>query len=371
MLESNDYFKRIIFWEPTLSPHKIDLINSIKEIDLKIDVMYISAQGISEERKRLGWNENGFQHCIVNPSYELIDNLLTGDSQNTFHIFSGIKGGSVFKNALYIAKKNNLKIAIMSEPRANEGIKGILRFIHSWLFEDWLRKQSKFIFAIGANGPKWFESVGYDPKIIRYFAYFISNKKYKEIKVSCNNIPVVGYVGRLVKEKGFYDVLESSRYQPNIQFKFLGAGKGSDILVTQESNYPNVLFQGTVDIAEIPHEISSMDILILPSHTSDDGWGMVVSEALMAGCYVITTDKVGSSVLLFSDEIGAKVGVGSPLQISAAIQTAINNGFISEEMKKRRKNWALRNLSSENGAKFLINTICNKSKDIYFFDKNF
>ncbi|KQC99353.1 glycosyltransferase family 4 protein [Acinetobacter soli] len=363
---------RIIFWEPSLSPHKIDLINSIDLIETDMKIIYISARGISEQRKKLGWNEKGYENCIINPSAEQINHLMLSDIANTFHIFSGLKGGDMFENALSIAKNDNkIKFAIMSEPRASEGVKGFLRYLHSWFFEGWLRRQSQFIFAIGANGPKWFKSVGYSSQKIRNFAYFISNEKYKSLPVFNNESPVVGYVGRLVKEKGYHDVLEASKYQSHIQFKFIGAGEGTNILIDYSNKYSNIVFGGAVDISEIPYEISKMDILVLPSHTTDDGWGMVVSEALMAGCYVITTNKVGSSILIFCDEIGTKVNVGSPEQISEAIRNAIQKGFISAEMKSRRKQWALRNLSAENGANFLLNTILNRSQNFNFFDKDF
>ncbi|MDQ1209271.1 glycosyltransferase involved in cell wall biosynthesis [Acinetobacter baylyi] len=365
-------YKKIVFWEPSLSPHKIDLVNTIGLMDFDIETVYLSARGISEQRKNLGWNEKGYEDCIINPSSEQINHLMLSDVSGSFHIFSGIKGGDMFENALSIAKNNNkIKFAIMSEPRASEGVKGFLRYLHSWVFEGWLRRQSQFIFAIGANGSKWFKSVGYSHQKIRNFAYFISNEKYKSLPVSNNENPVVGYVGRLVKEKGFHDVLEASKYQSHIQFKFIGAGEGTNILTDYSNKYSNIMFGGAVDMSEIPYEISKMDILVLPSHTTDDGWGMVISEALMAGCYIITTNKVGSSILIFCDEIGTKVNVGSPEQISDAIQNAIQKGFISVEMKVRRKQWALRNLSSENGATFLLNAIFHRSQDLYFFDKDF
>lgn len=362
---------KIIFWEPSLSPHKIDLINSIGLIHSDIEAVYLSENCVSEERKKLGWTEKGYENCIVHPSVEQINYLMQSDIASTFHIFSGIKGGDMFENALSIAKNNNkIKFAIMSEPRASEGVKGFLRYLHSWFFEGWLRKQSQFIFGIGANGPKWFKSVGYSSKKIRTFAYFISNEKYKSLPVSNNENPVVGYIGRLTKEKGFYDVIMSSKNLNKLQFLFIGTGEGSSYIKSIEAENKNITYKGLVNISDIPYEMSSLDILVLPSQIKD-GWGMVVSEALMAGCYVITTNKVGSSILIFCDEIGAKVDVCSPEQISEAIQNAIQKGFISAEMKSRRKQWALRNLSAENGANFLLDTILNRSQNFYFFDKDF
>lgn len=362
--------RRIVFWEPSLSPHKIDLFRAIKQVDPSIDVLYLSAKGISDERKKLGWAEQGFDDCIVNPSIDFIEKILSEDISTTFHIFSGLKGGAMFKHALSLVKKNKVQFALLSEPRANEGLKGFLRYLHSWCSEIWIRKQISYIFAIGANGPIWFSRVGYSQDKIKPFAYFISTQNYENLPIKNIGNCVVGFVGRLEKSKGFYDVLASSKLVPKSQFKIIGAGAGHDYIIHNLTNYPNINYKGVVNGANIPNEMSTLDIVVQPS-TTDDGWCMVLSEALMAGCYVITTSKVGASLLFFCSEIGTVVDVESPQQIAHAIQNAQSQGFLTIEMKQRRKEWALRNLSTVNVAKFLVNTLRGESQSALFFDKHF
>lgn len=363
--------RRIVFWEPSLSPHKIDLIHAIKQVNPNIDILYLSARGMSESRKKLGWTEQGFDECIVNPSLDFIAKVLSEDISTTFHIFSGLKGGVMFEHALPLVKKNKVQFILLSEPRANEGFKGFLRYLHSWCSEIWIREQVSYVFAIGVNGPKWFSSVGYQQDKIKPFAYFISTQNYDDLPVKNIDDCVIGFVGRLVKEKGFYDVVASSKLVTQSQFKIIGAGKGHDYMLSHKNSYPNIQYLGAVDIIDIPNQIASLDILVLPSHTTDDGWGMVISEALMAGCYVITTNKVGASLLLFCPEIGAVVDVENPQHIAQAIQNAQLQGFLTVEMKQRRKEWALRNLSAVNAAQFLVNTLRGESKSPLFFDKHF
>lgn len=360
----NNSIRRIVFWEPTLSPHKIDLVNALKEIAPEIEVIYLSAKSVSEDRKRLGWSISGFEDCIVDPSNELIRKLLLQDIQHTFHIFSGLKGGRMFENALSITKKYKLKFALMSEPRANEGIKGGLRFIHSWITERWIRNQARYIFAIGAGGIKWFRSVGYKAEKIKPFAYFISEEPYKNINLTDHNKINIGFVGRTVKEKGFQTFLEvAEMFSENINFIVVGGEK-----VNNYHEIENIHYYGSVTIDLVPEILSSIDILIAPSIVKD-GWCVTVSEALLSGCYIITTNKVGASLLLYSDVMGTVVDINNPIQITQLIKDVQQRNLLSIEMRRRRKCWALKNLSAKNGAKYLLETISQNPTENIFFDK--
>lgn len=361
---------RIVFWEPSLSPHKIDLINEIKRIRPHYEVLYISANGISEERKKLGWTESGYEDCLVQPSFDTIEKLFSSNTPNTIHIFSGFKGGKTFQHALKMLKKYQAKFYILSEPRANEGVKGFLRYLDSIFFELWYKNNVRGVFAIGANGPIWFKKVGYKNYKLRLFAYFIDNKKFKNIERKQTDNITVGFIGRTVASKGILDFIETAKMMPEVNFKIVGASHILHELIDSSNSFNNIDFLGSIDMADIPDIMNEFDIIVSPSTTTDDGWGMVVSEALMAGCYIVTTNKVGSSILIFRDEIGEIVPIKDPYNIRNAIQQAIDNNFLNINYRKKRKDWALRNLGADNGAQYLIDVIERNRSDC-FFDKIF
>jgi len=361
--------KRIIFWEPTLSPHKIDLINQLKKIKPSYDILYISAKGISEERKKLGWSEVGYEDCLVKPDFNIIEGYFSSANFETVHIFSGFKGGKTFKYALKMLKKYKPIFYILSEPRANEGVKGFLRYLDSIFFEVWYKNNVKGVFAIGANGPAWFNKVGYNKKKVRLFAYFINNNIFENLKIKSKDNINIGFIGRTVPSKGILDFIETAKLMPEINFKIIGGSDNLQDLVAKYNTLDNLCFLGSTNIKEIPEIINELDILVSPS-TSDDGWGMVVSESLMTGCYIITTNKVGSSTLIFSDEIGRIVPVKDPSSIRISIQEAIDKNYLDIGYREKRKKWALRNLGADNGAKYLLDVIEN-NVEYTFFDKNF
>lgn len=362
--------EKIIFWEPSLSPHKIDLINQIRKMRPAYEVIYVSAKGISEDRKKLGWSESGYESCLIKPTNEWIEDIFSSNPRDTIHIFSGMKGGETFKYALKMLKKYNANFYILSEPRASEGIKGSLRFLDSIIFESWFRKNVLSVFAIGANGPAWFKRVGYDSKKVKLFGYFVDNNIFQELGFKNNKKLQVGFIGRTVKEKGVFDFINVAKIMPELEFKVIGTSHNIHEIIKNNKNINNLTILGAVNISKIPEILHNLDILILPSHTTDDGWGMVISESLMSGCYVITTDKVGASVLIFRDEIGAITSIQCPNQIKLAIKNAIDKDYFNISYRIRRKEWALKNLGADNGARYLLDVL-EKNSDHCFFDDNF
>ena len=54
-------------------------------------------------------------------------------------------------------------------------------------------------------------------------------------------------------------------------------------------------FSGFVNQTQLPGHYLAMDVMVLPSRRMGETWGLVVNEAMQAGCGVIVSDAVGSS----------------------------------------------------------------------------
>jgi glycosyltransferase involved in cell wall biosynthesis len=75
---------------------------------------------------------------------------------------------------------------------------------------------------------------------------------------------------------------------------FVGAGPLETDLRAQAAAFPGrVDFAGFVNQSEIASFYAAADILVLPSRRAGETWGLVVNEALQAGCGVVMTDAVG------------------------------------------------------------------------------
>ncbi|WP_047549757.1 glycosyltransferase [Methylotenera sp. G11] len=356
--------KRIVFWEPCISPHKEDFFSAIKNIKPDIEVICCANSNLSSERQSQGWRiktSDKFQ-TILSPNQAQIDQLVTEYLDTTLHVFSGIRWVPSIIAGLKSVKRNRAKFAIMSEPRVREGWKGELRFLHSWLTEGWLRKNSQFVLAQGGNGPSWFKSVGYPENKIFPFAYFIDPPKQLDSlshKLRDSNLLIhVGYVGRLVKMKGVFDLINAvAKLGSVVQLSIVGSGSEEQALRTKcQELHLDANFLGVMPIQEVSSFMNKLDVLVLAS-TSKDGWGVVVSEALMTGTAVIATPFVGASIVLSKSSFGKCVPAKSPDSIAQAIIELQSQDAYSEDMRIQRAILARQCLSAESGARYFLDII--------------
>lgn len=355
---------RIVFWDPCTSPHKADFFSALATIAPDIEVICCANSELAQERQAQGWTikpTNTFR-TIVAPSQAEIDQLTGEQINSTLHIFSGIRWVPSIVAGLKAVKCKHARFAIMSEPRVREGWKGSLRILHSWLTESWLRRHTEFVLAIGKNGPPWFRSVGYPNDRIFPFAYFVDPPKQlasTDEKSPDADRPIqIGYVGRLVKMKGVFDlVAATAKLGPSAQLSVVGSGPEEQTLKTTCAELQlDAKFLGVLPIQEVGIFMRKLDVLVLAS-TSKDGWGVVVSEALMSGTAVIATPCVGASLMLDESLFGRCVPAGSPDSIANAARELQASTAYTAEARSKREVLARSRLSSEGGAKHLLDII--------------
>jgi glycosyltransferase involved in cell wall biosynthesis len=114
------------------------------------------------------------------------------------------------------------------------------------------------------------------------------------------------YVGRLVKDKGVFELLEAyaeleAEIRCNIGLVFAGTGSDSRKLVEQAAKIsPGAIqFPGFVHREELPEIYAFADALIFPTHS--DPWGLVVNEAMACNLPVIITSVAGCASDLVQD----------------------------------------------------------------------
>ena len=109
---------------------------------------------------------------------------------------------------------------------------------------------------------------------------------------------IVGYVGRLVPEKGLADTVHAVAQLPaNVRLVFVGDGPMRDELqaLTQSLNLENrIIFAGSKPLTELPGIMNVLDVLVLPSHTTarwKEQFGRVLIEAGACGIAVVGSDS--------------------------------------------------------------------------------
>lgn len=130
---------------------------------------------------------------------------------------------------------------------------------------------------------------------------------------------VIGFCGRLVKEKGLDVLLKAymilCRTEKNLMLKIGGDYKGvaggsiySNLKsYVEEHALQNVFFMGKISESDMEKFYSSLDVFVLPSINSLEAFGMVQVEAMYCGVPVVTTDLYGVRTIVQRTGMGVVV----------------------------------------------------------------
>jgi len=118
-----------------------------------------------------------------------------------------------------------------------------------------------------------------------------------------DDVPAIGFVGRLVKEKGldvFADVAAALTAR-GLEHRILivGDGPARDWFAAR---VPSAVFAGFQSGDALGRAVASMDVFFNPSVT--ETWGQVTSEAMAAGVPVVAANATGSADLVLDGETG-------------------------------------------------------------------
>ena len=108
----------------------------------------------------------------------------------------------------------------------------------------------------------------------------------------------VGYVGRLVPEKGVADLLRAAAVIPQpVRLRIIGAGPEAarlQALADELGLHGRCQFVGPVDYDNLVDTLNQLDVLVLPSHTTEhwkEQFGRVLIEAMACRVLAIGSDS--------------------------------------------------------------------------------
>jgi 1,2-diacylglycerol 3-alpha-glucosyltransferase len=134
------------------------------------------------------------------------------------------------------------------------------------------------------------------------------------------------FVGRLVKEKGIFDLLAAyAKLDPQLRrdvgLVFVGDGASrAELQQRAESISPGIImFPGFTQREQLGVYYSLAEMLVLPTYT--DTWGLVVNEAMACGLPVILSNAAGCAADLVKDQwTGLLVPPGDIQALTGAIE---------------------------------------------------
>jgi len=107
---------------------------------------------------------------------------------------------------------------------------------------------------------------------------------------------IVMFVGRLTFHKGVNHLIDAAGLYRDAKYLIVGSGPEEERLkhlAAASPNAKNIIFAGKASAEDLPHYYAACDLLVLPSVSRLEAFGLVMLEAMASGRPVITSDMPG------------------------------------------------------------------------------
>jgi len=165
------------------------------------------------------------------------------------------------------------------------------------------------------------------------------------------SVLTVGYLGRLVQEKGISTLIEAAQtlQQAGCRVELKIIGDGPERARLEELDRAcgvqhATTFCGTLTGADLRSALCDVDVLVLPSLWEEPA-GLVVMEQLMRGRPVIVSDNGGAAEL--AGEAGLKFPPGDAASLAERIKQFADNPLLKDELGRRARKRALENFTQK------------------------
>ena len=144
----------------------------------------------------------------------------------------------------------------------------------------------------------------------------------------------VVFAGQVALRKGIPYLLQAFQRlrHPRKRLRVLGAVQSEIRALLAKLPLEQVEFVGTIPQTELAVELSHSHVLVLP--TIEDGWGMVLGQAMACGCPVIATCNSGSEDLFTDGKEGFIVPIRDPRAIADRLQLLADDPQLQERMRQ-------------------------------------
>lgn len=217
--------------------------------------------------------------------------------------------------AAWHAQRAGLKVLLRCEATDHvEGSKGFKRLVRDFFLKQLFRRVNCFA-SIGQHNRNFYLKRGVPESCIVKMPYCVDNDYFREKAAKADikllrselgindNQPIILYASKLMQRKRADLLLEAySRLpEPRPWLIFVGDGELRPVLEAhiQKLSINRVLLLGFRNQSILPNFYALADVFVLPS--INETWGLVVNEAMNAGCAIIATDHVGCAIDLVSD----------------------------------------------------------------------
>jgi glycosyltransferase involved in cell wall biosynthesis len=309
--------RRLALLTEIISPYRIPLFNALaRDPDVSLDVIFFSETDPNLRQWLVYKDDLHFRYQVL-PSwrrrlgkFNVLLNRKVADALNQARPEAIICGGYSYLaswQALWWASSRNIPFLLWSESNVQDARKGHLPV--EVLKQEFLRRCTGFVVP-GQSARDYLltkkireERIFIAPNAVDNDLFgSLSAVARREANANRRKLGLperyVLFVGRLVPEKGVFDLLRAyadleERIRQELGLVFVGDGPARHELQNQASEISigKIMFVGFAHREQLPSYYALAEMLVLPTYT--DPWGLVVNEAMACGLPVIVTNVAG------------------------------------------------------------------------------
>jgi 1,2-diacylglycerol 3-alpha-glucosyltransferase len=347
---------RLVILTEIIAPYRIPVFNELaRRAGLNLHVIFLAETDETLRQWRVYKNEICFSHNIL-PSWRLpagrtsfLMNRGLWSALNKANPQVIICGGYNYVSsweALLWARRHRVPFVLWSESNSQDARAG-----RAWVESMkayFLRRCDGFVVP-GKSAFEYLRSLGSPQDRISIAPNAVDNSLFAtqaqnararaiEIREKLNLPPrFILFAGRLVPEKGVFDLLEAyakleGGLRSEVGLVFAGDGVSRVELVQQSKRIgPGVVcFPGFAQREDLAGLYALAEIMVLPTHS--DTWGLVVNEAMACGLPIIVSNVAGCSADLVEDGWNGYV---LPPRDSGKLSMAIGSLVRQKELRQR------------------------------------
>lgn len=344
--------EQIWFWQRIVSPLMAGLV---KELAEDREVVYVAEHAMSAPRVALGWThpDLGKAKLCFMPDANEAKALALSAPPSSIHICQGLRGNGMVGVASAILAQRSLRRWVVMETVDDQGWRGTLRRLEYRRLLLVERRRLQGILATGDTTPDWLEARGMSRDRVFPFAYFLPEQVATVHPEPTSRPFRFIFVGQLIERKRVDLLIDavSTLELGSAELTIVGSGPLEEALRRRgEEADLSIRWMGAQPMTKIASLLAEADCLVLPSR--HDGWGAVVSEAMIVGTPAICSDTCGASIVVRASGEGKVFPSGDGSALLAALTDCMRHGPRTLSERERLAHWASR-LGAKAGADYL------------------
>ena len=350
--------RHIVFCVNHPSPHMADLFRALEaRDDVDLDGLFMAAE---DPDRVWGADADGFRHRFLpvsRPGTVKINRAIRGAlaglrRPETVAILTLYTWLTTWLAARWLHRQGVPWLMMAEPPSRMAG--PLWAAVRAGLFRTVTRRAAG-ILAIGRRAVEEFEETGISRARLLHVQYVLDVSTFAALPRDAGTAGVRFLsVGQLIPRKGFDLLLRAFAAvdDPAATLRITGEGElraGLERLARDLGLADRVRIEPPVPYARRHEAFARADVFVLA--TRNDGWGMVVPEAMAAGLPVVTTPECGAGLDLVAPGTGL---IAEPAGLAAALRHYVQNPAAAREDGQRAREHLARVWTPRIGAEFVL-----------------